>query len=102
MSLSGNWLTLQYFYITAGNVMVQRQDSNSLHVKILDFGLAGQLEGPRGVDYRGFQADIAEIVRLFSGLYTGMEFDSAYDVRHNWREGLSSVSQTELIGQMWL
>lgn len=72
--------------------MLQRDTDSSLKVKILDFGLAKKFQGPLGLDFEGFRKDIGEIVRLFSALYTGEEFDNVRDVRNNWKTKLSEVS----------
>ena len=65
---------------------------NSLKVKILDFGLAKRFEGPSGLDFAGFRKDIGEVVRIFSALYTGQEFDNVQDMRKNWKSKLDEVS----------
>ena len=65
---------------------------NSLKVKILDFGLAKRFQGPLGLDFEGFRKDIGEVVRIFSALYTGEEFDNVRDVRKNWKSKLNEVS----------
>ena len=72
--------------------MLQRESDKSLKVKILDFGLAKRFEGPMGLDFEGFRKDIGEVVRLFSALYTGEEFDNVRDVRKNWKTKLTEVS----------
>lgn len=77
----------------AGNLMLQRDTDSSLKVKILDFGLAKKFQGPLGLDFEGFRKDIGEIVRLFSALYTGEEFDNVRDVRNNWKTKLSEIAQ---------
>ena len=72
--------------------MLQKESENSLNVKILDFGLAKQFEGPLGLGFDGFHKDIGEVVRLFSALYTGEEFDNVRDARKNWKSKLNEVS----------
>ena len=76
--------------------MLQRESDKSLKVKILDFGLAKRFESPMGLDFEGFLKDIGkdigEVVRLFSALYTGEEFDNVRDVRKNWKTKLTEVS----------
>ncbi|XP_060567149.1 uncharacterized protein LOC132725941 [Ruditapes philippinarum] len=77
-----------------GNVMVQKTGEEKLGVKVLDFGLARKLEDYNGLNYRGFHADIGEIVRLFSALYTGgLEFDNVLDLRKNWKDKLTEVTE---------
>ena len=72
--------------------MLQKESENSLNVKILDFGLAKRFDGPLGLDFDGFRKDIGEVVRLFSALYTGQEFDSAKDARDTWESKLDEVN----------
>lgn len=74
-----------------GNVMVQKLRHDKLGVKILDFGLASQLEDCNGLNLRGFRNDICDVLRLFSGMYTGLEFNNVWDIQQNWRQGLSNV-----------
>ena len=72
--------------------MLQKESENSLNVKILDFGLAKRFEGPLGLNFDGFHKDIGEVVRLFSALYTGEEFDNVRDARKNWKSKLNEVN----------
>ncbi|XP_045182444.2 uncharacterized protein LOC123541112 [Mercenaria mercenaria] len=77
-----------------GNVMVQKTASDKLGVKVLDFGLANKLEDQNGLNFRGFKADISEVLRLFSALYTGgLEFDNAWDLQHNWKSKLKEFTE---------
>ena len=72
--------------------MLQKESGNRLKVKMIDFGLAKRFEGPLGLDFDGFRKDIGEVVRLFSALYTGEEFDNVRDARENWKSKLSEVN----------
>lgn len=72
--------------------MVQKSGKDKLRVKVLDFGLAKNIWDNEGLNSRGFKADIAEVLRLFSGLYTGIEFNSAWDLQHNWERELKQAS----------
>lgn len=78
-------------FIKAGNIMVQKQDDVSVKVKVLDFGLAGSLHSDKD-GMKGFRTDIAEIVRKFSALYTGEEFDNETDLQKNWKEKMKMVN----------
>jgi hypothetical protein len=72
--------------------MVQKTGEEKLRVKVLDFGSASKLEDYNGLNFRGFQADIGEIVRLFSALYIGgLEFDDVRDLRKHWENKLEEV-----------
>lgn len=76
-----------------GNVMIQKTDPDRLGVKVLDFGLANNIYDQNGLNFRGFKADISEVLRLFSGLYTGLEFDNAWDIQHHWKSKLEEVTE---------
>lgn len=75
----------------AGNIMVQKQDDVSVKVKVLDFGLAGSLHDEKD-GMKGFRTDIAEIVRKFSALYTGEEFDNETDLQKNWKDKMNMMT----------
>ena len=72
--------------------MLQHDTDSFLKVKILDFGLAKRFQDPLGLNFEGFRKDIGEVVRIFSALYTGEEFDNVRDARNNWRTKLNEVS----------
>ncbi|XP_071111323.1 uncharacterized protein [Haliotis cracherodii] len=74
-----------------GNVMVQETD-HKLSLKVLDFGKANPLRG-ESYDLRGEQDDIYQIIRLFSAIYVGDEFESVKHMK-------DSYGQSELIGTL--
>ncbi|KAK3602663.1 hypothetical protein CHS0354_024985 [Potamilus streckersoni] len=76
----------------AGNVMTQKHSESKLRVRILDFGMAQSFDGSQGLQYENFRKDIREVVRLFSALYCGQEFDSAQDLQWNWKRKLNEVN----------
>ncbi|KAJ8307059.1 hypothetical protein KUTeg_015143 [Tegillarca granosa] len=76
----------------AGNIMVQKQNDVSVKVKVLDFGLAGSLHDELD-GLKGFRTDIVEIVRKFSALYTGEEFDNETDVQKNWKQKMQMMTE---------
>ncbi|XP_046375283.2 uncharacterized protein LOC124148295 isoform X2 [Haliotis rufescens] len=74
-----------------GNVMVQETDQK-LSLKVLDFGKANPLHG-ESYDLRGEQDDIYQVIRLFSAIYVGDEFESAKHMK-------DSYGQSELIATL--
>lgn len=74
----------------AGNVMIQKEE---LKIKVLDFGLASPLkQSDGGINYYNFQKDIAQVMRLFTGLYTSQKFDNAFDRKDNYVNKLQEVT----------
>ncbi|XP_067665921.1 uncharacterized protein [Haliotis asinina] len=68
----------------AGNVMVQEKN-HKLYLKVLDFGKAHPLRG-ESYNLRGEQDDIYQIIRLFSAIYVGDEFESAKDMKDSYKQ----------------
>lgn len=68
--------------------MVQETDQK-LSLKVLDFGKANPLRG-ESYDLRGEQDDIYQVIRLFSAIYVGDEFESAKHMK-------DSYGQSELV-----
>ncbi|KAL5021026.1 hypothetical protein ScPMuIL_000181 [Solemya velum] len=79
----------------SGNVLLSQDENCKLQVKVIDFGSVGQLETERGLDTNSFRSDIANVVRLFSALYMGDEFESVDDVRNNWEEKLKNRAEAK-------
>ncbi|XP_046548807.1 uncharacterized protein LOC124258765 isoform X2 [Haliotis rubra] len=83
----------------AGNVMVQEKN-HKLSLKVLDFGKAHPLRG-ESYDLRGELDDIYQIIRLFSAIYVGDEFESAKHMKDSYKqseliETLSSDDKKEM------
>ncbi|KAL3888953.1 hypothetical protein ACJMK2_001313 [Sinanodonta woodiana] len=74
-----------------GNVLMQRQSASKLRVRIVDFGMAQPFDGPQGLQFNQFRKDIRQVVRIFSALYCGQEFDDDMDLQRNWRTKLNEI-----------
>ncbi|KAL3888958.1 hypothetical protein ACJMK2_001317 [Sinanodonta woodiana] len=75
-----------------GNIMMQKQMESKLRVRIIDFGMAQSFDGSQGLQFEPFRRDIREVVRIFSALYCGQEFDSAHDLQRNWQSKINEVN----------
>jgi len=66
-------------------------DSN-MGIKVIDFGRAKDVHNPMtGFEFRDFQDDVLNAVRIFSGCYAGQYFNTVHDMKRNWKHGIQEV-----------
>ena len=63
-----------------------QKDGSTINIKILDFGKANIINDAKmGIDSAGREDDIIQTIRLFSALYIGNMFESALDLKKNYK-----------------